>query len=395
MPLSAGTSTPLRILVADDDPILREFAVTHLTTPEMEVLTAANGAEALALLHNQACDIALVDLDMPVMTGFELIAAIRADASLQHLPVIVITGREDMVAIDEAFSAGATSFVVKPLNWLLLSHQITYVLRNARNEQHLRAARDLLQASDARKGDVLRLMRHEFNTPLNAIVGFSRLIAESSSDLEARNHAGEVITAAAGLKRLSDDLSDAALAVSGEITVEQTCFAPGDVLASAAAAALQDTGLDGSRLRVLDRTGTASVTTDFWSLRLAIRNLLRNALTHGSPDPSGPPAMLVANVQKETGTLLISILDAGPGMTQSLVDTARQAFTQADGPLTRSSGGLGLGIAVTDAHVAALGGRINFAPRDTSGGLIATVILPGVVSAFESHQLPATTSAAA
>ncbi len=395
MPKDPGSPARVRILVADDDPILREFAITHLSTAEIEVLVAANGAQALSLLHQHACDIALVDLDMPVMNGFELIGAIRADIGLQHLPVVVITGREDMVAIDEAFSSGATSFVVKPLNWQLLGHQVAYVLRNAQTEQHLRTTRDLLHASDARKNDVLRLMRHEFYTPLNAITGFSKLITETSADPDTRDRASEVLAAAARLKQLSDDLFAASAAVSGDIQPVASRFAPGDVLDSASQAALQDTGADPSRLRILDRTGGVPVSTGFQSLKLALRNLLRNALTHGRPETDGPPVLLVANLEVRSGSLLLAVLDDGPGMPQAMIDASRQAFTQAETALTRTTGGLGLGIAITQAHVTALGGQLDFAPRGSAGGLIATIILPGIMEdAGQDHTTLPTLSAA-
>jgi CheY-like chemotaxis protein len=92
-----------RILVADDDPILREFAVVHLASPDTTVETAADGMAALALLKSGPCDIALVDLEMPRLDGFGLIERLRADPKLAHLPVVVVTGREDTAAIDRAF----------------------------------------------------------------------------------------------------------------------------------------------------------------------------------------------------------------------------------------------------------------------------------------------------
>ena len=109
-----------RVLVADDDPILREFAMVHLATPTVEVEVAEDGLVALERLQKGGIDIALVDLDMPRLDGFELIERIRWDEQMKHLPIMVVTGREDMVAVDRAFALGATSFVVKPLNWRFL-----------------------------------------------------------------------------------------------------------------------------------------------------------------------------------------------------------------------------------------------------------------------------------
>lgn len=146
-----------RLLVVDDDPILREFAVAHLATPNVEVEVAEDGMAALERLERGGIDIALVDLGMPRMGGFELIARIRKDPLLQHLPVIVATGREDMDAVDRAYAVGATSFVVKPLNWRALSHQLAYVLRSGRAEAALRTELAAERKLSAEKTQLLKL----------------------------------------------------------------------------------------------------------------------------------------------------------------------------------------------------------------------------------------------
>ena len=140
----------VRILYADDDPILREFALVNLSTEHAVLDTAADGAEALAKIEAQAPDIMLMDLEMPVMDGWETLRRLRANPKTRDLPVIVVTGREDVEAVDRAFSAGATSFVVKPLNWRLLSHQLRYVHRGAVAEREMAEARLAATAQLAR-----------------------------------------------------------------------------------------------------------------------------------------------------------------------------------------------------------------------------------------------------
>ena len=140
----------IRILYVDDDPILREFAVVNLATERASVDTASDGRAALAAISAAPPDLVLLDLDMPEMDGFQVLEALRADPKFRDLPVIVVTGREDVEAVDRAFAVGATSFVVKPLNWRLLSHQLRYVHRNAMNERTLAAERDGAHAMVAR-----------------------------------------------------------------------------------------------------------------------------------------------------------------------------------------------------------------------------------------------------
>jgi DNA-binding response OmpR family regulator len=198
-----------RLLVADDDPILREFATVHLATPDVEVEVAEDGLIALDRLLQGGIDIALIDLEMPNMDGFELIERVRANHDLKYLPIVVATGREDMAAVDRAYALGATSFVVKPLNWRVLSHQLAYVLRNARDEAVLRRQLYALQSMNAASAELLNLCSTNLIKPANAI--FERAgTLYSSHEPGVRHAATEIRDHASGLRTLQDNLSQAA-----------------------------------------------------------------------------------------------------------------------------------------------------------------------------------------
>ena len=118
-----------RILSIDDDPIQREFAAVYLSAPTTEVESADSAEAGLLLLEKGDYDILLLDIDMPGMNGIDLVRSLRADTRFADLPVVMVTGREDMVSIDAAYEAGATSFVTKPVNWRVLSDHLRFVLR--------------------------------------------------------------------------------------------------------------------------------------------------------------------------------------------------------------------------------------------------------------------------
>jgi DNA-binding response OmpR family regulator len=128
-----------RLLFVDDDPILREFAQVNLASPSTHVDLAAGGEDGLRLMARQSYDLVLLDLEMPGMDGFAVLERMREDGVLRHVPVVVQTGREDVEAIDRCFHLGAASFVMKPLNWRLLTYQIRYVLRAERRATTERA----------------------------------------------------------------------------------------------------------------------------------------------------------------------------------------------------------------------------------------------------------------
>ncbi|CAN1548312.1 BaeS Signal transduction histidine kinase [Caulobacteraceae bacterium] len=349
-----------RILVVDDDPILREFAGVYLSTPTMEVEVAENGRAALERLKQGGIDLALVDLEMPVMDGFELIAAVRAEPSLEDLPIVVITGREDMEAIDRAYGTGATSFAIKPLNWRLVSYQLSYVLRNSRADAKQRQGRRLAEQADGLKANILGLMRHEFNTPFNVILGFSKLIEGHSDNLAIQGHARQILNAAEKFKRMHDKLMESARILSGDIEVTKKVFSVADLIKAAAREALRAGGKS-TDLKLADRTGNSEITGDYDLLLTALRNLIENAFAHGQAP------IHVIGQRTANGRVAIRVSDAGQGMDQASFALAIQAFQQGASVLQRAEDGLGLGLATAVGSLKAVGGEIHLVSGEDIG----------------------------
>jgi DNA-binding response OmpR family regulator len=132
---------PTKVLIVDDDPILLEFATVHLSSPDAVIETAPDGTTAWSMLTSGDYDVVLLDIVMPGPDGFSLLEKIRAEPKLRHLPVVMLTGNEDIVSIDRAYSLGADSFINKPVNWRLLSYHVRCVLRSSRLARELTGAR--------------------------------------------------------------------------------------------------------------------------------------------------------------------------------------------------------------------------------------------------------------
>ena len=86
----------LQILLVYDDPILREFGIVHLSSETAEVHIAADGVQALEIIATKTVDVVLLDLEMPKLDGFEVLNRLRKQQGTAGLPVIVVTGREDV-----------------------------------------------------------------------------------------------------------------------------------------------------------------------------------------------------------------------------------------------------------------------------------------------------------
>jgi diguanylate cyclase (GGDEF)-like protein len=131
---------PTRVLVADDDAILREIARATLEAAGFAVQVVSSGDAAVAACALRLPDVVLLDVEMPFGNGYQACANMRMLPGGATLPIVMVTGLDDPTSIDLAYEAGATDFVVKPLNWTLLAHRIRYVLRGARTLEALRVS---------------------------------------------------------------------------------------------------------------------------------------------------------------------------------------------------------------------------------------------------------------
>jgi diguanylate cyclase (GGDEF)-like protein len=126
------------VLIVDDDPTLRMIARATLEKSGFRVEEAEDGEQALKKFIQHHPAVIMMDVEMPKLNGFEACKRIREDAVGAHIPILITTGLEDFDSINRAYSAGATDFLAKPINWQLIPHRIRYVLRASRTYQELR-----------------------------------------------------------------------------------------------------------------------------------------------------------------------------------------------------------------------------------------------------------------
>jgi predicted signal transduction protein with EAL and GGDEF domain/FixJ family two-component response regulator len=129
-----------RILIADDDPVMRLLLSETLAQAGFEVVEAADGEQALLLFGMRMPELVLLDVDMPLIDGFEVCRQIRQLADAAQVPIVMATGLEDVESVNLAYDCGATDFVSKPINWQVLPHRVRYLLRTARAARALSAA---------------------------------------------------------------------------------------------------------------------------------------------------------------------------------------------------------------------------------------------------------------
>jgi diguanylate cyclase (GGDEF)-like protein len=148
--LSPEQGSRRRVLIIDDDPAFTLLAGETLQQGGFEVEIASNSREALAAFEAARPDVILLDVELPGTNGFELCAALRTLSPGFEVPIVMVTGHDDTRSIEQAYEAGATDFIHKPVLWPTLPPRIGFILRAQDNLRALQLSeqknRALLQA---------------------------------------------------------------------------------------------------------------------------------------------------------------------------------------------------------------------------------------------------------
>ena len=139
-------------LVVDDDEFVRMIVREALEQSGLEVCEAASGVQALELFADSRPDIVVLDVMMPGLDGFATCAKLRGSLGGSRVPILIMTGLDDAESIAHAYDQGATDFITKPLNPVILSHRVRYMLRGSHTL-------DALLKSEARLGLAQRIAK--------------------------------------------------------------------------------------------------------------------------------------------------------------------------------------------------------------------------------------------
>lgn len=136
-----------RILLIDDDSNFRLITNSILTTASFIVDEASSGMQALEKIKQQKPDLIILDAMMDQIDGFETCHLIRQSPDMKDIPIIMSTGLGDIESITRAFESGATDFIIKPINFPILTHRLNFILRAGHDAAELRNSKRQLTAA--------------------------------------------------------------------------------------------------------------------------------------------------------------------------------------------------------------------------------------------------------
>lgn len=355
------------VLVVDDNADMRAY-LTRLLSDTYQVIVACNGADALEKIGAQVPDLVVADMMMPLMSGYDLLKAIRATEGLNTIPFIMLTARAGTEARVETYEAGADDYVSKPFGEEELLARISNQLRLHRQERELETqtaelrqlASQLEQANtelrelSQRKSEFVGIVSHDLRTPLAAMITLlDNLLSGLAGSLNEKQEQYLIRIKNNGwrLVRMINDLLDIAKIESGAINFDPTALDLAALLENLVDGLRSVTQEKGIRLQALVN-GPAWSKADSDKLHQVFTNLIDNATKFTK---AGGAVRVELKADRED-FVQICVSDTGCGISSEDLPHVFEKFYR--GRDRHSARGAGLGLAIVKHYVELHGGRI-------------------------------------
>ncbi|MFL6600281.1 MAG: ATP-binding protein [Steroidobacteraceae bacterium] len=323
-----------------------------LRRQDVEILTARSGAEALELLLIHDVALALLDVQMPEMDGFELAELMRGSERTRQVPIIFVTaGGRDQHRVFKGYESGAVDFLFKPIEPHILQNKADVFFQLYRHKQQL--AQELREKTETlRLNEMLTaVLSHDLRSPLNAVLTSALLIQRRSTEEPVKETAARILSSGQRMSRMIEDMLDMARArLAGGIPLQREPANLGallDRVLNEVQAAYPE------RQILAEQAGDLNGNWDGERMAQVASNLLGNALQHG--DARGDVRVSVDGTRPES--VVMKVENSGtipPELLPQLFDPFRRARRQ-----TGRTEGLGLGLYIVQQIVLAHGGSVD------------------------------------
>jgi signal transduction histidine kinase len=374
------------ILLVDDreDKLLALEAI--LAELGQDLVLARSGEEALRLLLQRDFAVIVLDVNMPVMDGFETAVLIRQRQNSELTPIIFISAvNYSEIHLARGYSLGAIDYISAPIVPEILRAKVSFFVDLFKKTEQVKqqaeiqsrlasaeAARAEAEAANSAKDRFLAMLSHELRMPLTPILFSASMLSKDEhlpayarKELESIAHNVQVEA------RLIDDLLDVARVSQGKLTLTLDSADIRPLIDSALSICAED--LSAKNLTVHRELEAADPTVLADSARLSqvFWNLVQNAVKF--TPPYGQVKVRVTN--PERGWLRVEIIDNGIGIASEALPRIFDPFEQVE---SGRSGGLGLGLAVSKAIVELHGGKISASSEGPQRGSRFVIELPNI-----------------
>ncbi len=363
-----------KILIVDDlvenlislEMLLSDFCVT--------IERATSGEEALRKTMNDDFALAILDVQMPGMDGYETLSLMRKRIKTKYLPVIFVSAiYQSDLHIIKGIETGAVDFIPKPIIPEILIGKVKIFLDLFYQKKKLSSLLNHLEktnkeleiqtvkAEESTKAKAIFLanMSHEIRTPLNGIIGFSRILEETGLTEYQKELTEIIVSSGENLLNVINDILDFSKIESGQVKLENIEFSL--LKTTTTIVKLQQLNADKKGIELLfemEKNLPDTLLGDPFRLNQVITNLVSNAIKFTE---KGSVKISINCLQNEPEkiTLLFKVTDTGIGISEEGKEKLFKEFSQADKSTTRKYGGTGLGLAISNNLVKLMGGEIG------------------------------------
>jgi len=363
-----------RILVVDDEKVARELLLEALSSEGFFVRAVANGFEALDALKADKFDLMLTDLNMPQMTGNELIAKIRD--TFPDLLIIVMTAYASLETAIKTMQQGAYDYVLKPFTSETIIPVVKRGLERLKLKQktlELAEVAQKLKELEQIKSDLLDTITHEFSTPISILKAYVDMFLTGhfdSSKPRCREGLRSMHSAIIRLERLVMNLLTLSMGKNKKLNLVQEQVLVQDLISNAISQLKEEIQKKEIRLVLNIPPNLPAIWADPSKLSIALVNLLDNSIKFNKTG-----GFIRVTLTKPAPQIIgIVISDTGSGIPEAKIEEIFNPFTQVDMSSTREYQGTGLGLPAAKAVIESHGGRITAKSKIGKGSSFMIVI---------------------
>jgi signal transduction histidine kinase len=388
--LSATSATQTLILVVDDNEVNRDVLARPLKRQGYNVATVENGRQAMDALRDQAFDLVLLDIMMPEIDGYAVLQQIKADDTLCHIPVIMISALDDMNSVVRCIEMGAEDYLSKPFDPTLLKARIGSCLEKKRaRDLEVRFTAELersyrkLQELEKLRDDLTRMIIHDLRTPLTSVIlGMQTLEIAGELNEDQRDLMDIAVAGGQTLLGMINDLLDVEKLESGTMQLDYSVLSAAELVTSAIS---QVASLAQSKKLTVVQQIAADLPPlhgDAGKLLRTLVNLLGNAIKF---TPSGGAVTVEARPGEDEKTVVFSVRDTGEGIPSDAFERIFEKFGQVESRKGGRTMSTGLGLTFCKLAVEAHGGHIGVESLPGQGSKFSFTIPLGALQ----EELPA------
>jgi len=386
---------PSKILIVDDLPENLQALEALLRHDQRAIYQAASGEQALALLLEHEFALAILDVQMPGMDGFELAEVMRSTTRTRHIPIVFVSaaGRELDYAF-KGYESGAVDFMYKPLDADAVRSKVNVfvaldqqrretrrqmlALERSRHEQEvllreLNQTQQELQRSLKMRDEFMSLVAHELRTPLNTLFLETQMrslqlkrgntAAFAPQPMEAMIQRDE--RQIKSMIRLIDDMLDVSRMRSGKLSIRPAQVELINLLERVVSDLSLQAATTGSSLTLRPHDGVTGCWDEF-RVEQVIVNLLTNALRYGCGQP------VEVSVERSGDLVRIDVRDQGKGIAPSDLERIFEPYER--GARNGEPKGLGLGLYISRQLAISHGGELRVTSKPGEGSVFSLVL---------------------